>query len=254
MPHSLDYVFRDVARHLNVDFSYVEKDWYAVKVLSVISELDVPIVFTGGTSLSKGHGLIERFSEDLDFRICLKDKLSRKKRREIRSKIFNAINSIHDISVLEETISSKNEGKFFSANVSYPKFFSLKESLRSNLKLEFSFEPVELDITFEEIRSFVNEYLLEYTDDQPDIDCKIKTISPIETGANKYSALIWRIFVRDRSAKEGSAKNDSTMVRHLHDLFALKNLLLKIISSLKMMNLQISTANLVRLCNIFYLF
>ena len=51
--------------------AFIEKDWYAVQLLKVISEFKndrgVNLVFSGGTSLSKGFGLIKRFSEDLDF-------------------------------------------------------------------------------------------------------------------------------------------------------------------------------------------
>ena len=46
----------------------VEKDWWVVKILSAIFEMEVgkSMVFKGGTSLSKAWGLIERFSEDID--------------------------------------------------------------------------------------------------------------------------------------------------------------------------------------------
>jgi hypothetical protein len=43
-------------------------------------------------------------------------------------------------------------------------------------------------------------------------------IDPVETAADKLSALAWRVRVRDRA----SAKDDPTIVRHLHDLAALE--------------------------------
>lgn len=47
---------------------YVEKDYWVTKVLKRLheSELINQIVFKGGTSLSKAHQLINRFSEDID--------------------------------------------------------------------------------------------------------------------------------------------------------------------------------------------
>lgn len=42
-------------------------------------------------------------------------------------------------------------------------------------------------------------------------------LSPIETGADKLSALTWRILRRDRS----DPFDDPAMIRHLHDLCAL---------------------------------
>lgn len=52
----------------------VEKDWYLVHAIRSISSLDhtgVTPIFSGGTSLSKGWGLIKRFSEDIDFKVTM---------------------------------------------------------------------------------------------------------------------------------------------------------------------------------------
>ena len=55
-------IIQDVALELGIDPAFIEKDWYAVQLLVLISELqsskDVKISFSGGTSLSKGFGLI----------------------------------------------------------------------------------------------------------------------------------------------------------------------------------------------------
>jgi predicted nucleotidyltransferase component of viral defense system len=51
-----------------VDESLVEKDWYAIRIIAAISGVKHPkmrLVFSGGTSLAKGYGLIQRFSEDI---------------------------------------------------------------------------------------------------------------------------------------------------------------------------------------------
>lgn len=44
----------------------LEKDVWICWVLNVLFSLNIPMVFKGGTSLSKGFDLIRRFSEDLD--------------------------------------------------------------------------------------------------------------------------------------------------------------------------------------------
>ncbi|GEO01913.1 MULTISPECIES: nucleotidyl transferase AbiEii/AbiGii toxin family protein [Novosphingobium] len=59
-----------VAGTLAVDEAFVEKDWYvvqAIRALLTLDDADFTPVFSGGTSLLKGHGLIKRFSEDIDF-------------------------------------------------------------------------------------------------------------------------------------------------------------------------------------------
>ena len=49
----------------------IEKDWWVTKVLQAIRSLDYydSVQFKGGTNLSKGWGLISRFSEDVDLSI-----------------------------------------------------------------------------------------------------------------------------------------------------------------------------------------
>ena len=49
--------------------SIVEKDYWATHTLWALSTTGLDVWFKGGTSLSKGFGLIERFSEDLDLKI-----------------------------------------------------------------------------------------------------------------------------------------------------------------------------------------
>lgn len=53
---------------LDISPIYVEKDYWITKMLSRLSEsaLAPHVVWKGGTSLSKGYGIIDRFSSDID--------------------------------------------------------------------------------------------------------------------------------------------------------------------------------------------
>jgi len=57
--------------YLNIPYAFVEKDYWITLVLSRLakSEYINESVFKGGTSLSKGYNLIDRFSEDVDIAI-----------------------------------------------------------------------------------------------------------------------------------------------------------------------------------------
>jgi predicted nucleotidyltransferase component of viral defense system len=45
----------------------IEKDYFVTEALSLIEQAAGPqVIFKGGTSLSKGWCLIDRFSEDID--------------------------------------------------------------------------------------------------------------------------------------------------------------------------------------------
>lgn len=62
-----DQAILQAASHLGVSEQFVEKDYYVTEILRVIAvELGEKAIFKGGTSLSKGWGLISRFSEDID--------------------------------------------------------------------------------------------------------------------------------------------------------------------------------------------
>lgn len=55
-----------VSRGLNISPALVEKDYYVTLVLKRINEEVTGLIFKGGTSLSKCHKVINRFSEDID--------------------------------------------------------------------------------------------------------------------------------------------------------------------------------------------
>ena len=58
-----------VARQTGIAEALVEKDYWVTHTLWALHKTGLDIWFTGGTSLSKGFGLIRRFSEDLDLMI-----------------------------------------------------------------------------------------------------------------------------------------------------------------------------------------
>ena len=62
-------LLRIVAGSINREVGLVEKDYWVTHTLWAIHQQGFEIWFKGGTSLSKGFGLIERFSEDIDVRM-----------------------------------------------------------------------------------------------------------------------------------------------------------------------------------------
>lgn len=62
-------LFAETSRQIGLpSSSAAEKDWWVVQTLAVIFSMDCAnaLIFKGGTSLSKGWNLIQRFSEDID--------------------------------------------------------------------------------------------------------------------------------------------------------------------------------------------
>lgn len=74
----------------------VEKDYYVTMILRLLSERLPFIVFKGGTSLSKCHKAINRFSEDID--ITIDTTLSQSQKKKVKEAI-EEVNSILGLSI-----------------------------------------------------------------------------------------------------------------------------------------------------------
>ena len=70
-PELFHETLRAAADHLDIKLEFVEKDYWISLLLFRLSKSDCTdqVVFKGGTSLSKGFDLIERFSEDVDIAV-----------------------------------------------------------------------------------------------------------------------------------------------------------------------------------------
>ncbi len=175
--------------------------------------MGVNIIFSGGTSLSKGYRLIQCFSEDLDFFLQETDgkALSRGQRRSFRRSLVQCISDDRRFLINEMDIQRGDSHRFFKLPIAYKQFFT-QASLRAHLQLEMTFCNPRMEIETCYIQSIISEVI----GDKP--ETRISCINPLETAGDKLSALTWRIIMRDR----GSKNDDPTLIRHLHDLAALE--------------------------------
>lgn len=205
-----------VAGALATDEGLVEKDWYVVRALAVIAAMDhgdVAPAFAGGTSLSKGWGLIQRFSEDIDFKVAMPEGTSHTRARQHRSayraRILEALTAE---GFTAGTPVIGDASRFFSVALTYPSLFSVGPGLRPHIRVEMSFHPPALPPMARPLQS-----LIALAQRHPPEVAAFPCIDPVETAADKLSALAWRVLVRQR----GAAGDDATIIRHLHDLAAL---------------------------------
>lgn len=86
-------LFRDVillvSERSEVSEDIVEKDYYVTMILKKLSEIDYPVVFKVGTSLSKAFHVIDRFSEDID--ITFTEHLGEARRKKLKYNILKPI-------------------------------------------------------------------------------------------------------------------------------------------------------------------
>lgn len=115
-PEDRQEIFNAVFQQMNISPIAIEKDWWVVLTLRLIFEMDrtSALIFKGGTSLSKGWGIIERFSEDIDLALDRKflgftgemsknqvDKLRRVSHQYIREQFFPALKAKFEEAGLE---------------------------------------------------------------------------------------------------------------------------------------------------------
>ena len=217
---NITVIINDYSQEFGIAPQFVEKDYYVVKVLSEISKInysDLKIVFSGGTCLSKAYNKIQRFSEDIDFRIHRERPFTRTEKKAFCNFILEKLDNKEDYHIIRESVKKGNENNFFSFEIEYEKLYE-GSNLRPNIKAEFTFENLILPSTECEISSFIGKFINE----KP---ISVNCIQPIEVIANKFSALMWRVFIKDRTKPLHSKENDPTIVRHLHDIAALEEML-----------------------------
>lgn len=214
-----------LAADLGIPAALVEKDWYIVQVLRTVSELGdlgghIP-VFGGGTSLSKGFGIIKRLSEDLDFKVSLPAATSKnaagKGFSACRENILKALVG-QELAYAEGDLLIGRNSAFFQVMLTYPRSFPMPAGFRRDLKIEMTFEPPRFAPIIKPISSFValgrrNE---------PEVR-GMTCVDPLEIAGDKLSAFLWRAKKSlDDAEDPGRKPRDGTLVRHLHDLVALE--------------------------------
>lgn len=206
-----------LSEELAIDPAFLEKDWYATHALQLLQETTdatFECIFSGGTCLSKAYRLIKRFSEDLDFRVQGTGISSRLERREFVTRIVKALEKSKLFSGVD--VKKEDQSRRVILSLTYPHGFLMNQSLRPHLKLEFIFRPVLLPIQKKDVNSLLGYYSSDFSN-----EFQISCISPIETAAEKCSALLWRTVYTD------TKDFDPTLMRHLYDLASLKNMLVK---------------------------
>ena len=129
----------------------VEKDTIQSMFLLELSKSELPIVFKGGTSISKAYGLIDRFSEDIDLSMNRKPTESEKKKT--KNTVIGIANDLRFILTNPEDIQSRH---------SYNKYVFEYNSLFSEIPLELivetSFYQAVYPVETHEVYSFIGKF------------------------------------------------------------------------------------------------
>lgn len=160
MLHNEKELFEQVilraADALRIEPGIIEKDYFVTMFLKKLAAKQPDIVFKGGTSLSKCHKLIHRFSEDIDLNLQGDTKPPESVRRKLRDNICSAIDEL-ELS-LENPDDIRSRRDFNKYIIKYPSAFGAVQ-LKPNLVVETAIFFRAYPTQKMQATSFVYDYL-----------------------------------------------------------------------------------------------
>lgn len=134
----------------------IEKDYYVTMLLRLLSEKMPYIVFKGGTSLSKCHKVIQRFSEDID--ITIDTQISQGQKKKIKQAIVSSADELGmNIENLNETRSRRDYNRYI---ISYNSVLPLSSvALKPAVLLETSYTAVSFPTVILPVHSYIGDMM-----------------------------------------------------------------------------------------------
>lgn len=194
--------------------SALEKDLHLSFILerlhSFRSELP-ELVLCGGTSLVKGHRLISRMSEDMDFKVVVGSDISKNQRSLFLAELKSEVASLlGDEGFAVSKVSARNRNSYFGIELEYSPSFPREAALRPHLLLEFTAESPFMPAVICQSNSLLG---LAVSEQQHSVS--FPCLDVIETVAEKSVAFLRR----SRTAAYLSEESrDRRLVRHVYDI------------------------------------
>lgn len=223
--------------HPGINQVAIEKDWWVTVTLKALFQTDCreALIFKGGTSLSKGFNVIERFSEDIDLAIGHSffgiEKTSKSQREKLRKTARAYIHETlsvqldarlkemgitgYSIENITQVQDKNGEWKAIDSDkdptvilLHYPSIVEETISyIPPRVKIEISCLSMDEPTEEREIRSLIGE---SFEDEDTDAGSRIRTVVPTRTFLEKLFLLAEEF----QKEKPRSVR----MSRHLYDL------------------------------------
>ncbi|MBR5061550.1 MAG: nucleotidyl transferase AbiEii/AbiGii toxin family protein [Prevotella sp.] len=223
--------------HPGINQVAIEKDWWVTVTLKALFQTDCrdSLIFKGGTSISKGFNIIERFSEDIDMAIShsffgiektnksQRDKLKKLARKYIQETLSAQLDSqlkgmgisgytIENVSQVQD---KSGEWKPIDSDkdptvilLHYPSIVEDSISyIPPRVKIEISCLSMDEPTEERDIHSLIGET---FEEEDTDANCIIRTVVPTRTFLEKLF-LLAEEFQKDKP-------RSVRMSRHLYDL------------------------------------
>lgn len=201
----------------------VEKDLHVLRAIRALATLDASpftLVFGGGTALARAHKLIERMSEDVDFKLVPMPAapVSRsglhRQRCALRDRVTAALQAAGFAFDPKDAAKSQDESSYTAYQLPYTASGAAQEGLRPTIQIELKHTTLRLPRVTLPVSSFVAE-ALNRAPEVPAIAC----VSITETAAEKLVSLTRRTAM-DLAGL--TREFDPALVRHIYDLHVLR--------------------------------
>ena len=190
----------------------IEKDYYVTMILRKLSMRLPYIVFKGGTSLSKCHNVINRFSEDID--ITIDTAISQGQKKKVKENIVEIADELGmSILNLEKTRSRRDYNRY---EIGYHSVLpSFSEALQPAVLIETSYTAVSFPTVVLPVNNYIgkmmeleaSDYITEFQLDP--FEMKVQGLD--RTLVDKIFA-VCDYYLQDRVKKHS---------RHLYDIYKL---------------------------------
>lgn len=207
-----------VAERLGIDTLSVEKDWWVTAVLCALFRTSFApyLLFKGGTSLSKGWGLINRFSEDIDISIgrewfkeqgyafavgankTQRERLRKRSREVVQTQLAEELKEqltalgISAVEIVPETTQFRNGVPVPIDSDKDPSVLYVKyHSLIAGFQPDYIFPVVKIEVSCLSLkepfapRPITSLFHETFSDIDEEIGCTINTVSPERTFLEK---------------------------------------------------------------------
>ena len=219
-----------VSSKKGIDISLIEKDYWIMHALYSLQQQGIEFELKGGTSLSKGYGLIHRFSEDIDihirtnFGLLIEGKDDKPKVKESRRLFYDVLAKeikINGIKRVERDYAFDDKDKYRSGGIRlhYDTHTAGFEDLKEGILLEAGFDTITPN-TPQDISSWIWEYLISINVQSQYINNTAPNVlcyHPGYTLVEKIQTIIRKFRNRDSSDES----NNKNFMRQYYDVYCL---------------------------------
>ena len=213
-----------------IDMTLVEKDYWIMHALYSLQQQGIEFELKGGTSLSKGYGLIHRFSEDIDIHIRTnfglqiegkEDKSHVKAARKVFYDVLANSISINGILDIKRDHDFDDTDKYRSGGIRlyYASHTPNLEGLKEGVLLEVGFDTITPNTPLD-VSSWIWEHLVSMNIQTQYIDNTAKAVLCYHPGYTLIEKL-QTIIRKYRNLNSPEDYNRNNFMRHYYDVYCL---------------------------------